>query len=118
MIPDWLLAFMAALSLCALVLGRWRWALWLAMPALTRFVLWPLFQHYLSTISPILLVLLALAALPFILLRVVHRLLSLTISERSADEAIGSYMAHLLIGMTRRRGSRRRSSNERRSISD
>jgi hypothetical protein len=103
LIPDWALVTMTGAALCCLVLGKWRWAAVLAAPALMRFVLWPLAWKYLTGLPPLLLAVVILAALPFILLRVIRRLLILATSEKAADHALGDAFGAALLSLFRMR---------------
>jgi Ni/Fe-hydrogenase subunit HybB-like protein len=106
-LPDWLLLCMTGAALCALVLGWGRTAALLATPALVRFILWPLAWHYLSTVPVALLVAIGLIAIPFLLLRGLHKLLRLASSQEAADHAMGDFLGRGLLGVARRFGRRR-----------
>ena len=108
MMPEWVIVVMTGLAMCAAVLGQWRRALWLSLPAILGFLVWPLLWHYVSTVPPLLLIVIGLIALPFLLLRAIHRMLSMAISRRASDEAIGGYLSFLMISATRKAGKRRR----------
>jgi hypothetical protein len=103
--PDWLLVSMTGGALCCVVLGKWRWAALLAMPALGRYIVWPLAWHYLAAVPLLLLLLVGVVAIPLLFLRAIRRLFILASSERAADEALGHFFAEVLIAafMGRRR---------------
>jgi len=106
--PDWLLACMTGLGICALVLGWWRAATILAAPAVSKFIVWPLLWHFAQSLPLVLLILLALIALPFLILRLLRRLLSLATSENAADHALGHFLGHSMTSISQANHRRRR----------
>lgn len=95
MIPDWLVVVATGLALCATVFVKWQWAITLATPALLRFVVWPIVIDVAQRVPPILVAIAVMIAAPLLILRMVHRALSVTISRGAADHAVGGFLAKL-----------------------
>jgi hypothetical protein len=103
LLPNWLVAVSAMVGVAVFVTGRIRLAVMLAAPALLRFVVWPAVLPLLRGGTLLLLILVALLALPVIIVRTSRGLLVLFVGEAAADHAIGRAIGDGIVRLAGRR---------------
>jgi hypothetical protein len=97
LLPDWVLVVSTMLALAIFVTGRIRLAGVLAMPALMRFVAWPAFVALSQGVPKVVLIVIAVLAIPVILIRSVRMLLVLFVGEEATDHGIGLALGEWLV---------------------
>ena len=96
MIPEWIIVVLAMLGICALVIGKAKWALALCSPALWAYVVSPVGWEFLKVLPPWIAITVVLIVGARVVFGTFVQVLSVIFGRHVAEDASGHVLGHYL----------------------